>query len=412
VRITGGASNSRPLARPPARLHARRRRNTVQRMSRSSWSVAAGVFAVYLLSTLPTPLYPLYQEAFGFSPLVVTLIYSAYVIGAIATMFFLGRLADQIGRRPVTVAALCLAIAACAFFLIARSTAWLFPARILSGFAVALASGATASWLVDLTPHRDGQRATRIVVIANLAGLGLGPFYAGLIGSLRLPYWILIAILVPAAAMIWKTRETKAENPLRDATFKPRLGVPAKLRGKFAGPAMAAFAVFSVFGFYTALIPALLGKEMHLESPAVSGSIVLVLLGVGVLVNLGTPRITPRRGLIISLSLIIPGLLLLIAAEAMKSLPVLVFATVVGGAATGLGFRASQQAVNEMAPADKRSEMVSTFLIFCYSGISLPVIGIGLLTAKLGPLVTNSLFATVVAAAAVVALVVTRRLVT
>jgi MFS family permease len=383
-------------------------------MSRSSWSVASAIAAIYLLSTLPTPLYPIYAEEFGFSPIVLTFVYSVYVVGAVATMFFLGRLGDQIGRRPVTAASLVLAILACVLFLFARSTFWLFPARIVSGLSIALASGVSTAWLVDLTPHRDGQRATRISVIANLLGLALGPFYAGILAQyapspLRVSYWVLIAVLVPTVAMVWLTRETREEKPLASASFKPRIGVPKELRSKFFGAAVAAFAVFAVLGFYTALIPGLLSNELHEKNHAVAGGLVFVLFGLGILVNLATPRISAKQGVIVSLWLMIPSLALLLLAEALKSMPLLLVAAAAAGAATGLGYRTSQQAVNEMSPAEKRSEMVSTYLIFCYSGISLPVIGIGLLTKSLGPLLTNSIFAAVVAAASVIALLVERK---
>jgi MFS family permease len=383
-------------------------------MSRSTWSVATAIFAIYLLSTLPTPLYPIYAEQFGFSQLGTTLVYSVYVIGSIATMFLFGRLADQVGRRPVTVAALLVGILACVSFLLATSTGWLFRARMLSGLAIALAAGATTAWMVDLTPHRDGRRASRIVVIANLLGLGVGPLYAGMLAEwapspLRLPYWVLIAVLAPVAAMTWFTRETKEEKPLREAKLRPRLGVPKELRGRFIGPAVAAFAIFAVLGFYAALIPSVLGNELHERNHAVAGGVVMLLFGFGAALNSATPGIAAKRGIEISLWLMIPALAFLLLAEALRSMAVLLIATAFGGAATGLGYRCSQQAVNEMAPEGKRSEMVSTYQIFCYAGISLPVIGIGMLTAKLGSLRTNSLFAALVAAASIAALLFERR---
>jgi MFS family permease len=106
------------------------------------WMVAAQIAVVYILSTIPTPLYVVYRQAFHFSQLMLTVIYAVYTLGTIAAMFFLGRLADQIGRRPVVLASLAIAAVSVGLFLLANHTAWLFPARILSGLAIALASGA------------------------------------------------------------------------------------------------------------------------------------------------------------------------------------------------------------------------------------------------------------------------------
>ena len=101
------------------------------------WAVAAQLAAIYVLSNLPTPLYVIYRQEFGFSQLTLTLIYAVYVIGTLLTMFFLGRLSDQVGRRPVALASLGLAGLSGIVFLVAVSTAWLVVARILSGLAIA-----------------------------------------------------------------------------------------------------------------------------------------------------------------------------------------------------------------------------------------------------------------------------------
>jgi hypothetical protein len=56
----------------------------------AAWIVAAEIAVIYALSTLPTPIYIIYKEQFHFSEIVLTLIYAAYVIGTVTTMFFLG----------------------------------------------------------------------------------------------------------------------------------------------------------------------------------------------------------------------------------------------------------------------------------------------------------------------------------
>lgn len=56
--------------------------------------VAAELAAVFLGAILPTPLYPLYREAFGFSGVMLTLIYAVYVLGNLMALLFFGRLSD------------------------------------------------------------------------------------------------------------------------------------------------------------------------------------------------------------------------------------------------------------------------------------------------------------------------------
>ena len=103
---------------------------------------------MFMGSTLVTPLYVLYQNEFGFSELVLTLVFAAYALGNIASLFLLGRISDQIGRRRTTLPAIAVAMLATVVFLFAAGTAWLFAGRFLSGLAIGMASGAATAWVV------------------------------------------------------------------------------------------------------------------------------------------------------------------------------------------------------------------------------------------------------------------------
>ena len=205
----------------------------------AAWIVAAEVAVIYILSTLPTPIYVIYRQQFHFSEITLTLIYAAYVVGTVATMFFLGRLSDQIGRRPVVLSSLGIAAAGAVIFLFANATTWLFPARILSGLAIALASGASTAWIVELQTQKDTTFATQIAIGANLLGLGLGPFIAGLLAEyaqwpLRLCYVVFLLILMPTVIFIWMSQETlNKPRSLAHASVWPRLGVPRQIRRRF-----------------------------------------------------------------------------------------------------------------------------------------------------------------------------------
>jgi hypothetical protein len=84
-------------------------------------------------------------------------------------------------------------------------------------------------------------------------------------------------------------------------------------------------------------------------------------------------------------------------------MPLLIFAAALGGVAGGLGYRGSLEVVNRIAPADRRSEVVSSYLVVCFAGNSVPVIGIGLLSAAAGALTAHATFAAVITALAGIA---------
>src|ERR1700733_5993522 len=105
---------------------------------------------LFVGAIMPTPLYPLYRHAFGFSGITLTLVYAVYVLGNLVALLFFGRLADQIGRRRASLPAIAFGIAAAMAFALANGTPWLFAGRALSGFATGLGAGAATAWITEL----------------------------------------------------------------------------------------------------------------------------------------------------------------------------------------------------------------------------------------------------------------------
>ena len=70
-----------------------------------------------------------------------------------------------------------------------------------------------------------------------------------------------------------------------------------------------------------------------------------------------------------------------------------------------LGYRGSLQVVNEIAPSERRAEIIASYILFMYAGNSLPIIGIGLLSGVTSSFTADLTFALIVAACAVLALV-------
>jgi MFS family permease len=132
--------------------------------------VATELGAMFVGAILPTPLYPLYRQAFGFSGITLTLIYAVYVLGNLIALLFFGRLSDQIGRRVTTLPAIGVGIASALVFAFAAGTPWLFAARTLSGFSTGLASGTATAWIAELYSDRGSGAAARIAAGANFFG--------------------------------------------------------------------------------------------------------------------------------------------------------------------------------------------------------------------------------------------------
>ncbi len=372
--------------------------------------VAAMIGVAFMGSGLITPLYAIYQRAFHFPEITLTLVYAAYALGNLAALLFLGRMSDCIGRRAVGVASVVLGCASMLLFLFAESTIWLFFARILSGVAVGLASGAGTAWLADL--DEDKSRATTIATLANAIGFALGPLLGGLLAQcaapLRTPFFVYIPALAAVGALVALTRETvdsrgrKADLEL----LRPRVGVPKEIVGKFIAPAVTCFVTFALVGFYAGLIPTVLKQDLHESSPAVAGSVVFELaLAAGIVAYAGR-RVGSRAAMLGALVVLLPCVALLLAAQASHSLPLLLVASALGGVCWGLGIRGSLNIVNDIAPADRRGEVTSSYYIAGFAGNSIPVIGVGLISAAANSWTASLTFGCTIALFAVAAVVV------
>src|SRR5436190_13485107 len=104
--------------------------------------VAAVIGLALFASGTPSPLYGTYRELWGFSPLVLTLVYATYAFGVLAALLLAGRVSDDVGRRPVLLAALGTLTGATVLFMLADSVVWLFVARGVQGLATGAALGA------------------------------------------------------------------------------------------------------------------------------------------------------------------------------------------------------------------------------------------------------------------------------
>ena len=101
--------------------------------------------------------------------------------------------------------------------------------------------------------------------------------------------------------------------------------------------------------------------------------------------------------------LLLPGLGFLLLAQSFASLRLLIVGTTIGGIAAALGYRGTLQVVNRIAPSDQRAEVISSYLIVVYLGNSLPVIGVGVLSALSGRVVAHEAFAPAIALLAAIA---------
>ena len=371
-------------------------------------------FAVTMLgTTLPTPLYVLYRQQFGFSELMITVIFATYAGGVIAALLLFGRLSDEFGRRTVLLPGLALSALSAACFLLADGLPLLLVGRVLSGLSAGIFTGTATATLVDLASERQRGRATLFATVANMGGLGLGPLLAGAVSTwagapLRVTCWVALGLLVPAAVGVLLMPEP-VERTGRGRLAPQALSVPREVRTEFIRASLAGFAGFAVMGLFTAVSPAFLGQELGVHSRVVVGLVVWAVFGASTVGQVLLERVPGEVALPAGCATLIAGMALLAAGLAASSLALLVVGGVIAGLGQGLSFRAGLASLNARSPTEHRAEVASSFFVVAYLAISLPVIGVGLLAQGTSLRSAGLVFAGVVAALAALVLMLLAR---
>jgi MFS family permease len=377
---------------------------------RAGFVAVAYAFAVAMLgTTLPTPLYGIYQLDYGFSELMVTVIFATYAAGVIAALLLFGRVSDQIGRRRTLLPGLAFAALSAAVFLLAQGVVPLLAGRVLSGLSAGIFTGTATAALLDLAPKGDRGRATLVATIANVGGLATGPLLAGLLAEyagapLRLPFWVDLGLLLPAAVLIWALPETAGSSTL--GRVRPqRLRVPAEVRPIFLRSALATFAGFAVLGLFTAVAPAFLAQILGIQNHATVGLLVFVVFASSIVGQTFFLRALGRAALSGGCLALIAGMGLVALGLAVSSLALLLAGGIVAALGQGAAFRAGLTAVNEASPPEHRAEVASSFFVVAYVALSVPIVGEGLLAQAVGLRPAGLIFAAVVAVFALAVLI-------
>ena len=352
------------------------------------WLLALVLAVTMLGTTLPTPLYVIYQDRWHFSAAMVTVTFAVYAAAVIVTLLLAGRSSDQAGRRPVLAAALGASALSTITFILAPDVAALIAARIVSGLSAGLMTGTATAALTELIPASDHRRASLVATAANMGGLGLGPLVAGLLAQYAphpttLVFEVYLAVLAVAGLIVLLVPETVGIR-IRPALRFAGLGIPERGRGEFIAAGVAAFAAFALLGLFSSLVPGFIAGQLHQGSHAVQGAVVFLIFAVGTGTQVALSRFSGPRVVLAGLGLFLAALGLIVAALASSGIALFLAGTVAGGVAVGAIFLGSLGTANRLAPAGRRGQTISAFFVACYAGLSIPVVGVGVLSEFTG----------------------------
>jgi MFS family permease len=330
---------------------------------------------------IPTPLYSIYEARFGFGPGELGLVFGAYTVGVVGTLFLVAPLADLVGCKPVLHLGMALTVLSGVVFLLANDVAVLALARVVSGLAVGATTSTATAAMARLEPNRDQHHVARLSVAANFGGVAVGVLLSGLLVAYLpaptvLVFVALIAVSLVGMLAVSSTPETRPRSTT-PVSYRPKgMHVPAAIRTSFWIAALALASCYSIYGFFGALAPTFVRVNLGLASGVAAAGVVAAMFGSAALVQLATAQVRDRRALLFGFPLLVVALSVFALAILAASLPVLVLAAALLGIAVGCAYMGSVTLIDRLAPDRFRGEILSAFYMSGYLALAIPTVGV------------------------------------
>ena len=353
------------------------------------WAVAVLLVLMLAASGVPSPLYRVYAEEFGFGSGMITVIFAVYAFALLVSLLVVGGLSDHVGRRPVLAVALVLEAGSMVMFLVADGVGWLLAARIVQGLATGAMTGAFGAALLDLQ-HPERPHGPLVNSAAPGFGLSLGAVGAGLAveyvpSATDWVFGLLTALCLVAAVGVWVfLPESSARLPGAAASLRPSVSVPATQRRAFVVVLPCLIATWALGGLYASLGPSLVAGVFGVQDHVVGSLLILALNGTGLVGSMSLRGVAPARAMVVGALVFAAGVAGTVAALATGSLAFFFVAAVVSGFGFGGAFLGAMATVTAGVAPGQRGRLLAAVFTASYLAFSVPAIAAGVAAGHFG----------------------------
>ena len=338
------------------------------------------IFLTAYGTNVSTPFLVAYRDRLDLGPTETQTIFAVYVVGILSTLLFAGPAADRFGRKPMTVPFV--AVAALASFLILlgrNSYPLLLAGRWMLGVSVGAVLSAGTAWVQELLGPGTQVKAAVWTTLATYIGFGFGPAISAVLAliapwPLVTPFVLHIALTAVVLPFLMRIPETRPQistpPPLR-----PNLGIPRNGRIVFWLTVVpAAIWVFAFPSTSFALFPVLLSSAMPGNEIQVAGAASTLTAWSGIVARPALNRLGPIPTLIAGMGMGFAGYVLGTTAFWTGGWPLVLPAAMLLGAASGCITAGCLALLGAIAEDHRRGALTSTFYLFAYPFMTMPVI--------------------------------------
>jgi MFS family permease len=354
---------------------------------------AYALFTVFLLSNIPAPLYPLWQQQMGFSATTTTVLFAAYQVGVLCGLLGLARFAESRGPRWSLSATIGIAVASAALFALATESWHLGLGRFLSGIASGIFVSSGAAVVTSHYAARGKMNGHWMAALSVTAGLALGPLMGGafldLVIAPEVSVFALEGLLLLAAGAAVAMRRPAASPVPPGRVVAAIVTVAGRSRTSPAAPQLRlALAVFAICGIVCSIHMSVgsvyLALELGIHTGLAGGGMVSMVFAAGFLCQLVLARSSLLAKSSWAMVLGISGAAVLGCGMLAASMPALFASAVLSGACQGAGQLAAMSIAREYLREVELGRGFGRLNVFSYAAGTATVLSTGALTSVVG----------------------------
>lgn len=339
--------------------------------------VTAAGFAYFTSIGATLPVLPLYIKGpLAGGGVAVGIGVGAFSISAVFLRPFVGKLGDQIGRRPIMVGGGLIAALSIALYGLHNALWWLVPLRLVTGIGEALFFTGATTAVQDLAPDERRGEAASLFSLSLFGGLAVGPLLGeAILGRDRYDLvWLVAALIGLGTALL----ALGYRDPHQRGAVEP---APVIHRGAVA-PGLALAMNVTGFTAFAAFMPLYAKHDLHLTGSRFVFALYSVVVLLIRLFGARLPDVVgPRRAASAAALFVAAGLGTMAAWDTSRGLYV---ATVIFSIGHALAFPALLTLAVQSASPSKRGAAVGTFTAFFDIAYGFGAVPLGLVVALTG----------------------------
>ncbi|KAA8885966.1 MFS transporter [Nocardia colli] len=368
-------------------------------------AAAPGVLLVLIMAqpNLATGMMPYYRHAWDLAPLLITVIFAAYLFALTPTLSFIGTPPSRAAWWwRIGLGSAC-GVGADLAMSLADSAGPACVARVLAGLSVGLVTGSLAGLILE----RSGEGGRTAMATATVLGSALGTIAAAWVAqylpapgvTVYLGHAALLGVVAFAVLLDRSPREHATAGPHRPALPSTEPRIAGYLNG---------IAAWVSAGLVVALLPSYGAELLDTTSlPLLALPVTLYLVSAWIVQRAVPPGRLPAEPLIGQLT-IIAGVALAATVAAAPSLAVLLTGAVVAGCGQGIAYRTGLRIVSAATPPDRHARVASRYAAVAYLCAAVATLGFGVV-ATLGTMQDAVIAAALVLLAVAAATVLVRK---